>query len=40
LTEKPRHVPYGLPITILSEEFDAATWLTDWLMSDPSGLAA
>jgi hypothetical protein len=40
LAEKPQDVPYDLPTTVISEEFDAAIWLADWLTSDPSGLTA
>lgn len=40
LTEAPDSTPPTAPLILLSDEFNAAIWLADWLTSDQSGLAA
>jgi hypothetical protein len=40
LTEEPEGTPATAPVIMLSDEFNAATWLADWVTSNPSGLAA
>jgi len=40
LAEEPEGIPATAPVIRLSDEFNAARWLADWVTSNPSGLAA
>ncbi|MGB9988663.1 glycosyltransferase family 2 protein [Pseudoduganella rhizocola] len=40
LSEEPGNTPATAPMVMLSDEFDATTWLADWVTSNPTGLAA